>query len=136
MLNNFVKNNNTAKIKWLFLFLAIFDTLLGFLTLFFPQYLEQLLQPNITHTNLWILQRTGIVWLGFAFAEFKAFLKPQSYWLKIVAFLRLMDVPADFSWVILGKGMGFWGYLSLIFSFCFNFICGIVLWKVKIRNDI
>ncbi|MBN4061988.1 hypothetical protein JYU20_02175 [Bacteroidales bacterium AH-315-I05] len=115
--------------KLICLCLALFDLILSVCVLLFPDFFLQIFQPSALESSTVMLQRTGMLWVVFILVELWAYIKGEKMieLFLIVGAFRLMDVPADLLWLLLGKGFTWFGVLGLVIAPLFNLIAGIYL---------
>jgi len=115
--------------------LALFDLSLGIMALGFPTVYLSLLEPTSVHVSTYMLQRTGIIWLGFFAAETIAFFfydrLPE--WVLIVAVMRVDDVPADLFYRFADHELGWFGKWTLMLTPAFNIVAGVALFVMYFR---
>ena len=120
--------------------LVLIDIGLGVVGTFFPRLYMDLIQPDAPPNEpIYFLQRAAVIWLGYlvvqGIALFQYRRTPE--WVLVVAFLRLVEVPADTLYVIIGTGIGLMGRIGLIAAPIFNLIVGIIFirWYFKCGRD-
>lgn len=118
--------------------LAVFDLLLGGFTLFFSGDYLRLMQPQAMHDPIYLLLRTGTLWLCFGVLEGIAFFVcwrwPEG--VLSIAVIRLIEVPADLVYFFTDAGLGALGRFGLLFAPAFNLTVGILLflWYGRFRK--
>ena len=120
--------------------LVLIDIGLGVVGTFFPRLYMDLIQPDAPPNEpVYFLQRAAVIWLGYlvvqAIALFQYRRTPE--WVLVVAFLRLVEVPADTLYVIIGPGFDLLGRIGLIAAPVFNLIVGImfIIWYFRCGRD-
>jgi hypothetical protein len=132
----FVTSIIPALIRPILFLLVIIDIVLGVVGTFFPRFYMDQIQPDAPPNEpVYLLQRAAVIWLGYlvvqAIALFRYRWTPE--WVLVVAFLRLVEVPADTLYVIIGTGIGWMGRIGLIVAPVFNLIVGILFIKWYFR---
>lgn len=110
--------------------LVLIDIVLGSVAVFFPHLYMSIIHPYAAaDTPVYLLQRAGTVWFGYLVIQTIAFFRYQETpeWVFTVGISRLIEVPADLLYVIVGTGFGWFGRFGLIAAPTFNLIAGIVL---------
>jgi dihydroflavonol-4-reductase len=113
--------------------LLLFDIGLGGQAAFLPNAYLASMHPHFWELHpsgpTYLLLRTGVLWLVFAFVEGVAAWNPRRnvLWVLAVAVLRLMDVPADLFYRFTADDLGAFGRFALIFAPVFNFLSGTYL---------
>ena len=116
--------------------LALFDILLGGLTVLKPRWMMRILAPGEEPAGEALLRRSGTTWLFFAVVQAWAAMDSEnSTALRAVSVLRLQDVPADLAWLASGSGFGWFGRFSLILAPTLNFAVGCFLAHVARRIE-
>ena len=130
---------NLDRTRYLTGALCLFDIGLGITAVFFPRFYMNLIQPTASDDPAYLLQRTGALWLCFAFCEGMAFFRYARFpeWVVIVAALRLIDVPADLVYWFRDHALDTFGKFSLIFAPAFNATAGTLLavWYIRFRKE-
>lgn len=117
-------------IRPVLLLLTLIDLVLGPVAVFAPRLFMKYIQPGAPSDEpVYLLQRAGVIWLGYLVIQFIAALRyrREPEWAFAVAFLRLVEVGADSLYVATGTGVGAFGTLGLIAAPVFNLIVGILL---------
>ncbi|MBU4175809.1 MAG: hypothetical protein KKB90_00225 [Actinobacteria bacterium] len=116
--------------------LALFDILLGGLTVLKPRWMMRILTPGEEPAGEALLRRSGTTWLFFALVQAWAAMDNENPTaLRAVSVLRLQDVPTDLVWLRSGSGFGWFGKFSLILAPTFNFAVGCFLAQVARRIE-
>ena len=115
-------------IRLALLLLVLIDVVLGPVAVFVPKVFMNLIQHGHPDDPVYLLQRAGIIWLGYLVVQIIAVFvyKRLPEWVFMVAFLRLVEVAADSFYVASGPGIGWFGTLGLIAAPAFNFFVGIL----------
>lgn len=93
---------NGRLICWM---LVLVDIVLGGTAVFFPYFYAKIFHPELKNPPIDFIVRTGILWLVFAFFQFKgATSKDPKKWFFVIGIIRLMEVPADIIYGILAIG--------------------------------
>lgn len=123
--------------RWVTGTLAVFDYFLSFVTLFAPDFYMQVMHGSGANENIFMLQRTGVLWLAYAVVQTVAFINPQRFHLSvlIVAAFRLVEVPADPVYLLTSKHVSPLGTFGLIFAPLFNLTVGTLLMRAWINRD-
>jgi hypothetical protein len=116
--------------------LVVIDIVLGGVAVFFPHVYMSVIHPYAApDTPIYLLQRAGMVWLGYLFMQTLGFFRytETPEWVLVVGISRLIEVPADSLYVIVGTGFGWFGRFGLIAAPTFNLIAGsmLVRWYFK-----
>ncbi|GIW71235.1 MAG: hypothetical protein KatS3mg102_0777 [Planctomycetota bacterium] len=121
-------------IRWLLGGLALFDVVLGGSAALLPATFAEVVWPIADPAAQQLIRRTGAIWLVFAAAETAACLRPScAFRLRLVACLRLLDVPADSVWLAFGSGWSGFGLGALISAPPFNLLVGLLCWRAADR---
>ncbi|MEM3085933.1 MAG: hypothetical protein QXT68_02180 [Halobacteria archaeon] len=109
--------------------LAGFDIWLGGTALLAPAFYVSLLHPGTAGDPTYLLQRTGVVWLGYAAFQAVAALRApkEPAWLLVVAALRLIEVPADPVYIAGVTGLSQMGLMGIGGAPVFNLVVGLYL---------
>lgn len=113
--------------------LALFDLALGAQAAFLPDAYLRSMHPWFPQLHpagpLYLLVRTGALWLFFFLVEALAALAPRRRVLLvlIVGALRLMEVPADVAYLATADDLGGFGRAALVVSPIFNLGVGLYL---------
>lgn len=111
--------------------LVAFDTMLGGLSLFAPEFVMRVFSPGSDPEGAPLLRRAAAIWLFFIPVQFWAALRTENpSALRAVSILRLQEVPADPIWLATGEGFGAFGKLGLVFAPLFNLVAGLFLLAV------
>ena len=116
-------------IRPLLALLVIIDIVLGGVAVFFPWIYMDFIHPDAPPDEpVYLLIRAGVIWLGYLVIQAIAFFQYRRVpeWILVVAFLRLVEVPADTVYVVIGCGIGLLGRIGLIVAPVFNLIVGII----------
>ncbi|MBI2889170.1 MAG: hypothetical protein HYY13_00115 [Nitrospirae bacterium] len=103
-----------------------------------PTLYFQLMHGDGPGTDLFMVQRTGVIWLFFSLCEGAAFARAER-WPSLVAavgLLRIMDVPADIVYLFTANSLTTLGAASLTTAPIFNGVVGILLlsaWRNRSR---
>lgn len=93
--------------------LFVFDLVLGTIATLFPDGYLWLLHPHLETPQVELIRRTGILWLSFSAVAFIAATRradargradARARWLLVLAWLRLMEVPADILYGLAASG--------------------------------
>lgn len=127
-------------IKPTLILLVLIDIFLGVVGTFLPRIYMDLIQPDAPENEpIYFLQRAAVIWLGYLVVQTIALFKYRRTpeWVLVVAFLRLVEVPADTLYVIIGTGIGLLGRIGLIAAPIFNLIVGIIfiIWYFRCGRD-
>jgi hypothetical protein len=117
--------------------LVVIDIVLGGVAVFFPHVYMSIIHPYAPpDTPVYLLQRAGVVWLGYLVMQALAFFgyTEMPEWVLVVGILRLIEVPADTLYVIVGTGFGWFGHFGLIAAPTFNLIAGSMLVRWYFRT--
>ncbi len=109
--------------------LVLIDIFLGGVAVFWPRFYMQWVHPEVALSDpVYLVQRSGMIWLAYLAIQAIAFLrfKRTPEWVLIVAFLRLVEVPADIMYLFVGEP-GLLGTVGLTFTPIFNFVVGLFL---------
>ncbi len=109
--------------------LSAFDIWLGGSALLAPALYVSLLHPGTAGDPTYLLQRTGVVWLGYAAFQAVAALRAhkEPAWLLVVAALRLIEVPADPVYILGVRGLSPMGLMGIGGAPVFNLVVGLYL---------
>lgn len=78
--------------------LFLFDLALGGVAAAWPELYLRVIHPELDVSQVDLIRRTGMLWLGFAAVALRAAtVTPdrRGQWLLVLAVVRLLDVPAD-----------------------------------------
>ncbi len=87
--------------------LFFFDLILGSIALALPSVYLLVFHPELIHPQVELVRRTGVLWLVFAAVALRAATAKSGHrgeWLRFLALLRLMDVPADIVYAATASG--------------------------------
>ncbi|MFB6351843.1 MAG: hypothetical protein ABEN55_04965, partial [Bradymonadaceae bacterium] len=106
--------------------LAIFDLGLGVTATFLPETFVSIMHPGADSGAGLLVSRTGMLWLVFSAVQGIAALDPaeRPEWVMGAGVLRLMDVPADLTYLLTTDGLGWLGRTGLMSSPIFNAATG------------
>lgn len=123
------------RLRPLLLGLVAFDVVLGGGCVLAPTLFAAVCWPTADPGALVLLRRTGWIWLAFALAQFLAWRSPTPEALRRVAFLRLMDIPADLTWLSGASGLTALGWLGIGTAPPINLAVGLTLWRLASRRE-
>lgn len=123
--------------RWITGTLAVFDYFLSFVALFVPDFYMHVMHGAGANENIFMLKRTGVLWLAYAVVQTVAFINPQRFHLVvlIVAAFRLIEVPADPIYLLTSKHVSPFGTFGLIFAPLFNLTVGVLLVRAWLRRE-
>lgn len=116
--------------KYPLLGLAVFDIVLGTTATFMPELYTTILHGSSESASIsgpmYLLPRTGTLWLVFAGVQGFAGLDPvnRKAWVMAAGVLRLMDVPADPVYYANSENLTLLGEIGLLSAPVFNFLTG------------
>ena len=113
-------------INLLLIFLVVLDIVLSTLTILFPNTWFKIMHgiayvdaQGVPADFVGLLKRTGAVWVAFTLFQLIAYLRwrTQSYWLTVVAGIRLTEVFSDWTYILAAHPYMTWfGYLALFIA--------------------
>lgn len=119
------------RISNLLLALTIFDIILVIWAFFFPQFWFSFYHGTEYVDPQALLKRCGANWAAFALLEFLAFRnwKKNSFWLAIIAGVRLSDIFTDITCAFMATNLTVFGWVGFLVMSPTNLLMG--LWFLK-----
>ena len=119
----------------LLLFFAVWDAILAAATLLFPEQWFEIFHDADHVDPQALLARTGAIWAAFALFHLLAFFlwRRRPYWLVIVGGMRLGEIFADVTYLLLADSVTTTGRIALLLAapsnviFALFFIRGFLL---------
>ncbi|MBI4361950.1 MAG: hypothetical protein HY558_02120 [Euryarchaeota archaeon] len=117
--------------------LAILDVGLGGGALLAPGLYMGMVHPEAPGDPVYLLRRTGALWLMFALFQAIAFLRGprEPGWFLGVGVLRLVEVPADMVYLATAPGLSLFGTLAIGGAPPLNLLVGLLLVSAGRKNN-
>lgn len=110
--------------------LCVFDLVLGSVATFLPDIYRWILHPQLETPQVELIRRTGILWLSFSAVALIAATRgadSRARWMLVLAWLRLMEVPADVLYGLTASGASTLSRLLILMAPPINLGVGLYL---------